>query len=144
MNKFFAFAILVAAGAPAAAQSAGQPVEIPLTMQGGRLVVPVKSSNGNELSFALTTGTPMTVFSRSGATRAGHDTELTLGGLPVPTDRVHTGPDADLMADGRVLDGMIAVFCGVGGVEAQAEKSILSPVASMVLSRRRENGFSPP
>ena len=85
----------------------GEQVEIPLRVKGGRLVVPVKSSNGNELTFALTTGYPITVLSQSGAARVGHGSELSLGGLPVPTDGSETIPDLNLTADGEVLDGMI-------------------------------------
>jgi hypothetical protein len=101
-------ATLVLTGSPALAQSgAAGPVEVPLRVQGGRLIVPVKAANGIQLEFALSTGSAVTAFSETGVKRVGESKEITLGGLPVPIDESRTAPDERLRMDGKVLDGMI-------------------------------------
>ncbi len=99
--------LLAATGSPIRAQGTGGPVEVPLRVSGGRFVVPVMASDGSKLEFALSTGSAVTVFTESGAKRAA-GANLTLGGLPVPTEHSSTIPDARLRSDGKVLDGMIS------------------------------------
>ncbi len=100
--------LLTVVGSAAMGQTHGdEQAEAPLRVHGGRLVVQVKTSSGNELDFLLSTGTPMTVFSESGAARAGDLTKLTLGGIPVPSEESQTIPDEDLRVAGKVLDGII-------------------------------------
>ncbi|HSR42908.1 MAG TPA: hypothetical protein VLL48_12065, partial [Longimicrobiales bacterium] len=102
--------LLVAIVAVAPAEGRGQAadvVEVPLRILGGRLVVPVTASDGTRLSFALSTGSTRTVLSASGSERVGEAGTLALGGLPVPTEGIHTVPDERLTVEGTVLDGMV-------------------------------------
>ena len=66
MRKLIATAIVVAAAAsPAFAQThASELIEIPLRVEGGRLLVPLQAPDGTEIEFVLSTGTP-TMFSQS-------------------------------------------------------------------------------
>lgn len=100
---------LVAAwlASPAGAQTPGA-VEVPLSVVGGRLVVPVQAPGGEALRFALTTSSATTVLAESVAARLGAGARLTLGGLAVPAERAATLPDAVLAAGGTPLHGMIA------------------------------------
>ncbi|NIR80503.1 MAG: hypothetical protein GWO00_19720, partial [Gemmatimonadetes bacterium] len=82
-------------------------VEVSLRTRGGVLVVPVMASDGTELAFALSTGSTGTVASESGRARIGEGGTLTLGGLPVPTESIHTVPDERLTVEGTLLDGMV-------------------------------------
>lgn len=109
MRKLLFMAMLLAAGGwPAAAQMhGGETVEVPLRVEGGRLLVPVQAPDGAEFEFALSTGTPPTVFSASTAARLGHQTGLTMGGVPLETEGLRTLPDEDLTVDGMVIGGMI-------------------------------------
>ncbi len=108
MRMTLAAALLLLAGVwPASAQSGDEPVEVPLTVHAGRLVVPVAAPDGTELAFLLTTSSGVTVFSETGAAQAAGQSGLTLAGLPVPTDETHTVPDDDLTIDGKRFDGMI-------------------------------------
>lgn len=109
MKKLLAVAILITATAlPAAAQMHGNdPIEVPLRVEGGRLLVPVRAPDGTELEFMLSTGTPPTVFSESTAARLGDLTGLTMGGVPVNTEGSVTVPDEDLTAEGMIIAGMI-------------------------------------
>lgn len=101
-------AVLLVGVSPALAQTHGDgPVQIPLELHAGRLVVPVTMHDGTELDFLLSTGAGVTVLSESGEARVGKNAELTLGGLAVPTDETHTVSDDDLTIDGRLFDGMI-------------------------------------
>ena len=109
MRKALAVVTLIAAaGQPAIAQThGGGPVEIPLRVEGGRLLVPVEADDGTRFEFALSTGTGVTVLSQSAATRLGGQTALTVGGVPVQTEGSQTLPDERLTTDGDLLDGMI-------------------------------------
>lgn len=103
-------AVLAAAilAGPASAQTGpAGPVEVPLRTHGGRLIVPVKAADGDQLDFILTTGSGVTVLSASAARRLGEGAALTLGGLPVPMDGAQTVPDASLRTAGRDFAGMI-------------------------------------
>jgi len=98
----------VLAGAPAEGGAQGaDALEVSLRTRGGYLVVPVMASDGTELAFALSTGSTGTVASESGLERIGEGRTLTLGGLPVPMESIHTVPDERLTVEGKVLDGMI-------------------------------------
>jgi hypothetical protein len=99
--------LLFAAGAVNAQSHDGEVVEVPLREHGGRLIVPVRAADGTELEFILSTGVRVTVFSESGAARAGGLGGLTLGGLAVPSEGGQTLPDQSLETDGTVFDGMI-------------------------------------
>jgi hypothetical protein len=100
--------LLALVAVPANAQSHdGEVVEVPLREHGGRLIVPVRAADGTGLEFILSTGVGVTVFSESGAARAGGLGGLTLGGLAVPSEGSQTLPDQSLETDGTVFDGMI-------------------------------------
>jgi hypothetical protein len=84
------------------------PVEVPLAVRDGRMVVPVRTPDGAELSFLVSTGSAVTVLSESGAARAaGRD--LTLGGVPLDMEGVRTVEDGSLTVDGTVMDGLVGV-----------------------------------
>ncbi len=107
MRKILVLAGLLACGASAAlAQSTGNQIEIPLRVEGGRLLVPVQGPGGAVYNFTLNLG--MTKLSESGATRIGDDLDgLTLGDAPVITEDIATVPDEELAVDGMVFDGVI-------------------------------------
>lgn len=101
--------LLVAVGSPASAQTHGEEaVEIPLRVDGGRLIVPVSAPDGTVFEFALSTGNGVTILSESVAAHLGDQGGLTVGGLPLPMDESATLSDEELSADGKVLDGMIS------------------------------------
>ena len=101
-------ALLSAATAlPAAAQmQATGPVEVPLEVRGGRMVVPIQGADGTALTFLASTGAAVTVLSQSAASRIG-DQEIFLGGLPLNLEDRATAPDAELTYDGFTVDGMV-------------------------------------
>jgi len=83
-------------------------IEIALQVEGGRLTVPVMSSDGSEYLFALTTGNPMTILAQSTADRlAGGVGDLTMGGVPLATEGSITLPDGQLESDGIPIAGMV-------------------------------------
>lgn len=108
MRKWFVGTMLLLVTAwPAAAQMHGSdPIEIPLRVHDGRLVVPVEGPHGAELEFGLTLATP-TLISKSLAARLGAKPDLFLGGVSVVAENGYTIPDEQLTFDGKVLDGMI-------------------------------------
>jgi hypothetical protein len=83
------------------------PGEGPLSARDGRMVVPVNTADGAELTFLVSTGSAVTVFSETGQQRIG-DQAVTLGGLPVNMEGSQTVPDADLTVDGVVMDGLVS------------------------------------
>ena len=107
MRKVFGLVALTAVmAAPAAAQMQDRaPVEVPLRVHGGRMIVPVEAADGTKLEFIVSTN--MTVFSETGAKRMGGHTELTLGGVPIVTENARTVPDAELTVAGKVFDGIV-------------------------------------
>ncbi len=109
MTKSIAVAIMFATlVAPAGAQTSGTaPIEVPLSVHGGRLVVPVEAADGSELQFVLSSGSGQTVFTDSLAAKLGDSPRLSMGGAVVPTDAIHTVEDEELLVDGRQLAGMI-------------------------------------
>jgi hypothetical protein len=113
---------------------AADPVEIPLRMQDGRLVVSVDGPDGKEFTFVLGLGVSM--LTESGAARIGDATSsLTLGGVPVHTEGIETVPDAELALNGNVPDGL------VGGmtlnrfdalIDVPGKRLVLKPVGRSV------------
>ena len=66
MKTVWLAALLLIAAGPAVAQTNRDgPVEVPLRMIGGRLVVPLQGPNGTELQFSLSLGTGQTALSES-------------------------------------------------------------------------------
>lgn len=86
--------------------TAKAPVEVPLQLRGGRMVVPVRSADGTDLTFLVSTGTAVTVLSESTARRVG-DQVLSLGGVPLNMEQHQTLPDDRLTFDGVKADGMV-------------------------------------
>ena len=76
MRKMFVAAMLIAAvSSPAAAQMQdGAPVEVPLRVEAGRLVVPVMTADGTELDFAISLGNVQTVLTESTVARLSRRT----------------------------------------------------------------------
>ncbi len=103
---FLAMWVLVAGG-PVAAQIQGdEPIEIPLRVDGGRLLVPVHAPGGAEFEFVLSLANP-TVLSESTAARLGDHPGLTMGGVPLQMEGSVTLPDAELTSDGTQIVGMV-------------------------------------
>ena len=70
-KAFFSTLLLAALASPLAARTQrGELIEIPLRVEGGRLLVPVETPDGAEFEFVLSLGNP-TVLSESTATRLG-------------------------------------------------------------------------
>jgi hypothetical protein len=109
MKKLWMAALSLAIGAsPVIAQTHGaEAIEIPLKYEGGHLIVPVEAADGTELEFIVSTGNGETVISESTTARLGDHPVLTMGGVSVPTDQVHTTSDESLTNDGKSVDGMI-------------------------------------
>lgn len=107
MSRFVVPALLALfVGSPAAAQmNQSGTIEVPLRVQGGKMVVPVETGDGDRLEFIVSTNAT-TILSETGALRSGGQ-GLTLAGVAVPTDHAETYSDADLTVGGRVFDGMI-------------------------------------
>ena len=62
--------LLVVAGSPAPVRSQeGASISVPLSVHGGRLVVPVETADGTELSFILSTPGTAVAASRARARR---------------------------------------------------------------------------
>ena len=129
MKKAMAgLAALVLTVAPAAGQA--NVTEVPLAVEGGRLVVPVDGPHGSELTFAISTGNAYTVLSETVATHL-QGGELLLGGHPIPTDQVSTFPDDQLVSNGAAVDGLVAAdFLSNYDVliDAPAGRLLLRPV----------------
>jgi hypothetical protein len=96
-----------AAGQTTAPAPAQAPVEIPLSVRAGHMLVPVRAADGTELTFLVSTGSAVTVLSESGAARIGEQA-LTLGGVPVNMEDHETLGDATLTVDGMVMDGLVS------------------------------------
>ncbi len=113
MRKFLLLAGVLACSGSAAAlaqsigqQDTGDQIVIPLSVEGGRLRVPVQGPDGAVYNFTVNLG--MTMLSESGAARIGDDLHgLTLGGSAVDTEEILTVPDGELAIDGMVFDGVI-------------------------------------
>lgn len=110
MKTFLGTAVVTAfLAAPLVAQADGPTtVEIPLRMEGGRLIVPVSAPDGTQLEFILSTGSTRTALSASAKERLGDRAELSLRGVPVPTAGAATLDDSKLTVHGRAFDGMIS------------------------------------
>lgn len=108
MRSLLWLALGMAPVAPSAAAQSAAAVEVPLSIVSGRLVVPVLTSDGEELRFALTTASATTILAESVAERLGPGAGLTLGGQAVPTEDAATLADGRLSANGSPLHGMIA------------------------------------
>ena len=106
MRVWATMLFLVAAVSPTGLRAQGaEPIEIPLRVEDGRLIVPVEASDGAQLQFIV--GTSYTVLSESGAARVGDQPSLTMGGVAVRTDAVPAFPDEELTVAGKVMDGMV-------------------------------------
>ncbi len=99
--------LMAAAASSAAAQTPGaEPVEVELHVHRGRLFVPIEARDGTSMEFLLGTGWS-TGWTESTATRLGDQSELTLGGLAIPTADLSTYPDSMLTIDGTTLAGVL-------------------------------------
>lgn len=94
-------------GAAATIQAEG-PVEIPLRIAGGHLLVPVDVGLPEPMDFILSNGSGLLVLSETAASHLGDAPELNLGGLPIPTDGFVTGADDRFQVDGETVGGLIA------------------------------------
>ncbi len=106
MKRMMALAVLTAAVPLAAQTDDSGPIEVPVHIEDGRLMVPVEGPDGTTYHFMLTTSTP-TVLSESTAAKLGASPGLTLGGVEVRTDGMQTLPDDRLTVGGKPLAGMV-------------------------------------
>jgi hypothetical protein len=107
-NTLVLLGLLHAAGSPVSAQSqaGGEPIEIPLRVEGGRLMVSVDAHGGEQFDFVLSLG--MSMFTEAGAAGIGDAKDaLTVGGIPFSTEGIQTVPNEYLAADGKVPAGMV-------------------------------------
>lgn len=108
--RITATTLLLAASATAV-QGQGHgpdPIEVPLRIESGKLVVPVLAADGRELSFLLSTGNPVTIFSESTAGSLGATPRLELGGATVVTAGAATVSDEELTIEGVKFAGIVA------------------------------------
>lgn len=96
-----------AVGAPSAPQAHG-PVEVPLRVAGGHLLVPVDIGQAEPMDFILSNGSGLLVLSETAAAHLGDAPELSLGGLPIPTEGFVTAADDRFQVDGKTVGGLIA------------------------------------
>lgn len=82
-------------------------VEVPLRLEGGRLLVPVKSADGETMDFMVTNGQGLTLLAESLVERLGSTPELTLGGIPVPTEGSVVVEDHRFREDGVSFQGIV-------------------------------------
>jgi len=128
-------AMLVGSASTVAAQApGGDPIEIPLRVEDGRLMVTVDGPDGGTYDFVL--GLGMTLITESGAARMGDDiSALTLAGLPVVTEQATTVPDAQLGGGddtpAGVLGGLTLNMFDVL-VDAPNGRMVLKPVGRSV------------
>lgn len=101
-------ALTMAPGTPLEAQTQAA-LEIPLREAGGRLAVEVEGPDGETFTFALSTGTAVTVLTESTAQLLGQATELAMSGVAISLDGAHTLSDEALAGDDVSYDGMIGV-----------------------------------
>lgn len=99
----------MALAAPLTAQGhTADVIEVPLRVENGRLVVQIKTSDGHDLDFILSTGNTTTVLAESTAAHLGDHPRLALGDAVVDTEDVATVPDSQLEVDGTQYHGIIA------------------------------------
>lgn len=101
-----AASLLIWTLAPVGAQTGGPaPIEIPLRVEQGRLMVNV-DAGGRQHPFIVSFGTSK--LSTTGASRIGAaKASLTLGGVPVNTESIATVPDAELTLGGSTPAGVV-------------------------------------
>ena len=87
---------------------AEDPVEVPLRVVDGHLLVPVDVGMPEPMDFIVSNGNGMLVLSESVAAHLGDSPTLHLGGLAVPTAGFVTSPDERLRVDGETAGGLIA------------------------------------
>ncbi len=87
MKKLWMVGLFLAVGGSSvAAQTHGaEPIEVPLRLEAGHLIVPLEAADGTQFEFIVSTGNSVTVFSESTAARLGDDPKLTMAGVPVDT-----------------------------------------------------------
>lgn len=103
-----AVAILLTGLVPAVGtgQQGDGAIALPLSQHEGRLVVPVYTEGGRELSFLVSTASAVTVVSQSVANALGSG-GLRLGEAPVVLDGMQAVPAGDLVVEGRTFHGQI-------------------------------------
>jgi hypothetical protein len=109
MRKILAVMVAaVAAGSVSglAGQTNSGTIEVPLRVDGGRLLVPIDVADGTQLEFVLSTGGNPTVLSESTAARVGTHA-LSMAGVPLYMEGSVTLPDADLTTSKLTIAGMI-------------------------------------
>jgi hypothetical protein len=91
---------IAALASPLAAQGPRpEPIEVPLRVVDGRMIVSAEASDGSTYDFVLGLGLPL--VTQSAVARIG-DARLTIGGIPVDLEEGQTVPDSYLALDGAI------------------------------------------
>jgi hypothetical protein len=121
--------------APTPLQARQGPVEIPLSVDGGWLVVPVETADGATLRFALHTAIPATMVSERVGGADPSALGLSLAGSTDPFADLGTVPDAALTRDGVRIDGFLGLQT-LGDVDvlldAPGGRMLLKPIGRRV------------
>jgi hypothetical protein len=120
---------LVGLSLPVNARAQSDAVEIPLRVQGGRLLVPVTAADGTTFEFALSTANASTILTAGAAARIG-DQAVTVGGLPVQMDGYATIPDGQLEADGMIASNTLADYDVL--IDVAGARLVLKPFSRAV------------
>ena len=110
MRTILALTALLAVSGPSVGAQRHEtgPIEIPIRVQGGRLIVQVAAPDGSTANFVLTTANTVTLLSETGAERFAQRGGLTMGGVKVSLEGHSTIPDESLIIDGIAMDGMVS------------------------------------
>lgn len=112
----------------------GEPIEIPLRMEAGQLVVTAQDPAGEDFDFVL--GLGMTLITESGAARLGDRIgALTLGGVPVDTEMSQSVPDLYLAGQGDRAIGVLGGMTLNGYdilIDVPGDRLVLKPVGRAV------------
>ncbi len=121
--------LAVAASVAGAQTRLDGPIEIPLHVRDGLLLVPVEAADGTVFEFILSMGNS-TALSASTAARLGDDPALTIGGVPLSMQGRFTVPDDSLAADGMVGPTTLNQFDVL--IDVPGERLVLKPVGRSV------------
>ena len=119
---------------PVSAQARGEPIEIPLRMEEGRLIVTVDGPSGAEYDFVL--GLGMHLVTESAVERMGSEANsLSIGGVPVEAEQAQTVPDSYLERGSHGPDGVLGGMTLNGFdvlIDVPNERLVLKPVGRSV------------
>lgn len=125
--------VAVACFTGAASAQVADPIEIPLRMEEGRMLITAQAADGSD--FELVLGLGMPVLTESARARLGARGQLTLGGVPVEGEETQVVPDASLATGSSTPDGVLggATINGFDVlVDVPGGRLVLKPVGRSV------------